>query len=342
MPVNTLSSVVKINLRKQTGRLSGAQSINEGGRLRLQRHLGVFLGLGLLLLCQACSYIEPTKTPPYYIRIDSIPFTDSLTNTVGRNQGKNTQQITDAWVFANGDFIGAYELPAVIPVPASGPNVTFTIEPGVFSDGIKDYRISYPFYKGLNKVITLSEGVVVPVSFRTTYKKANGNLKDPFPYLFDFESQVDSLQFTGTNNNTGTFGRSIQAGEVYPDGGAYSFKLAGRSASSSGVVEVTTVNQVRLPQDGSPIYLELNYKATANLLVGLNFFSSTQGTTGYIYDLNLLPTNGRWRKIYVSLVDEALTAPQKSNFKLSFRVTGAKAATDYVLLDNLRLMQMDR
>jgi hypothetical protein len=304
--------------------------------------LGILLPTVIAMLITGCSYFQETTQAPNYIRIDSIPFRDSLTFTTGRNNGRHNVNITDAWVFADGKFIGCYELPAIIPVAEAGPEVMLTVEPGVFSDGVKDYRISYPFYKSFYQKVQLSPGVVVPIRFGTSYKAESRNLKLPFPYYFDFESATDSSLIVGSNNNFGSSIRTFLPSEIFPDSGKSALKLFAKGGTGNlKLAEFVTLNQVRLPQDNSPIYLELNYKSNKSFLVGL-FYKSTSNGSGYIYDLNLLPTNGVWRKIYVSLVDEAISAPSGSNFQLAIRAALKDDGSEYILIDNLRLLQMDR
>lgn len=305
----------------------------------------LILAFVLLLGSAGCSYFQPDTAPAAYIQIDSIPFRDSIPQYAAET-GRNAVDIHDAWVFLNGEPVGCFELPARIPIKyTDGQEVRITVEPGVISDGVSGYRVSYPFYTTLNTRTKLKQDGVTKISFTSTYKTANGNLRVPMPLYYTFENANDNTQLSVVSS-VGTTKRITDPSLIFKDGGTACMMIQGPDTGRGGIMEYESRNIFRLPQDNSPIYLELNYRSTVNFQLGL----SAQGSFGQakLYDLTLLPTNGEWRKVYVSLVDEMVAGLQsvgssRSNtYRILVRALSTGKPNEYVLLDNMRLLHMDR
>jgi len=95
----------------------------------------------LVSLSTSCRKFDGDQTIPAFIRIDTISLTSDYFT-----EGANTHNISDAWVYVNDQIIGAFELPALIPVLAKGTN-KLEIRPGIKLNGISSTRAPYPFYK---------------------------------------------------------------------------------------------------------------------------------------------------------------------------------------------------
>ena len=70
---------------------------------------------------------------------------DFIFNISNNNQGTNSEKITDAWIYVNGNLEGVYELPATIPLHYEGLK-NLVIYPGIKRNGIAADRKKYPFY----------------------------------------------------------------------------------------------------------------------------------------------------------------------------------------------------
>src|SRR6187399_1229213 len=79
-----------------------------------------------------CEIINPTEDTPAYLKINNITVNPARSST--ENFGSASANVVDAWVYANGKQIGVFELPATIPILASGP-VEITVLSGVYADG---------------------------------------------------------------------------------------------------------------------------------------------------------------------------------------------------------------
>ena len=77
---------------------------------------------------------------PSYIYIESIDLeTESF-------EGSDSQNLTDAWVTMDGNFLGAFELPCTIPILGDGAH-EFRVSSGIKANGISATRIIYPFFQ---------------------------------------------------------------------------------------------------------------------------------------------------------------------------------------------------
>jgi hypothetical protein len=66
-------------------------------------------------LFSSCEVINPSEEIPCYLRIDSFLFVDTVNGTPIIIK-RNTQKITDAWVFVDGKLVGIYDYPSVFPL----------------------------------------------------------------------------------------------------------------------------------------------------------------------------------------------------------------------------------
>ncbi|HHS95849.1 MAG TPA: hypothetical protein ENJ45_04600, partial [Phaeodactylibacter sp.] len=99
----------------------------------------IFL-LFTITLFFSCNLINPDEKEPAYLHIASYTLSASST------QGGNTHKVTDAWVYVNGNSLGAYQMPVTLPVLETG-EVVLEIFPGIKTNGIAELPEIYPFYK---------------------------------------------------------------------------------------------------------------------------------------------------------------------------------------------------
>ena len=117
----------------------------------------------LLLLTSSCDIINPEEEIPAYLSIPSFDL-----NTDDFSQGTSAHGIQDAWVFVGGELLGAYPLPATVPVLAEGDQDLFIL-PGIKRNGISATTGPYPFYNPFETNVTLTRGSVLMVEATTSY-----------------------------------------------------------------------------------------------------------------------------------------------------------------------------
>ena len=95
-------------------------------RLKRITHIKSIYALLLIIVTGfcGCDIINPDETIPAYIYIESIEVINNP--DLQGKEGSLNNTIVDAWVSANGKLVGAFELPAVIPVLAEGDIEIFT------------------------------------------------------------------------------------------------------------------------------------------------------------------------------------------------------------------------
>ena len=131
-----------------------------------------------------CSKDKFEATQPVYITVEDFTFT-----TDPLNQGSNSSNISDAWIYINDDLVGAYELPATIPVLREG-NVELKVFAGIKDNGINASRKRYVMYDPHVEQVNLVKGESFTVEPSITYNPAV-----QFPWLEDFEN-VSKISWT--------------------------------------------------------------------------------------------------------------------------------------------------
>lgn len=235
----------------------------------------------LILLPISCDLINPEETIPAYIYV--TPF---QLNTSG-NQGTNSSKITEAWLMVNGDFLGAYTLPALIPILATGEQ-TITLEAGIKDNGIAATPEIYPFYQAFTAKVDLRANEVDTLRPVISYRS-----EAKFAFIEPFE-------------NAGQVFRDLRAGtdfnriQIVSEGAFEGQSALIRLNKDNPAVELATVNNFRdLTSKGIRVYLEVDYKSEAPVIFGVQGFKNGLPGTA-IFDPGFLPSDN-WNKIYFNI-----------------------------------------
>ena len=237
--------------------------------------------LPLFGLFESCDVINPAEEIPAYVYIDTFSL-----NTSGL-QGTSSAEITDGWFSAGQDFLGAYDLPALIPVLQQG-ETQITLEPGIKDNGISLSRDLYPFYQSYQISIDLQPNEVDTIRPVTTYRDDT-----KFGFVEEFESE--NQQF-----------REIRIGDIdhrvrLESEGAFEGATSGLVTldEDQPIVEIATAQRFTgLTDVGVFVYLEVNYKSDVPVLFGVVGHNGV--TSESLYDAGFLPTDS-WSKIYFNL-----------------------------------------
>ncbi|MDB4174590.1 hypothetical protein N9811_07295 [Bacteroidia bacterium] len=274
---------------------------------------------------------EPIPSYLYIPRID-LQVADDGT------QGSNAHDIRDAWVYVNGSLIGAFEMPATIPILESGVS-TINVFAGIKKNGLTQDRIRYPMFRSFDTEMELTPGVVDTLIPVVVY---NQSVK--FSWIEDFEDRTISLEKSGGDD---TSVDSLYVIDNEQDVYAYdgtSNKYSGRVDIPSGfqIFENRTIGQYELPRSGQDIYLELNFKCNTEFVVGMYPLSGNI-INGYSV-VNLFSTADadgvlQWKKVYVSL-SEDVNNPQYNGlpFKPFFAAQTNKDENSVLFFDNIKLV----
>jgi hypothetical protein len=272
--------------------------------------------LFLFGMFSGCKIIDPAEEIPSYLHIDSI----SLSTTAV--QGSASHKITDAWIFMDGQLIGGFELPCTVPILAEGSH-HFLIRAGIKMNGDNGTRAIYPFYKGWEGDLSLRRTETLTTEPSVTY----------FPGI-DFSSLwICDFETVGTNFGPNPpYNTPVNKDSVDVFEGSYSGSVHLNADTIQFVGSSSWYGPLAAADE---IYLEMNYKCTAGMTIGLYCLEN-----GQYYGAVSLGANTDWTKIYIRLSDAAAIAPAGATFKVyigMFKPSDVDVPTLH--LDNLKLVK---
>ncbi|KAA9325199.1 hypothetical protein [Adhaeribacter soli] len=276
-----------------------------------------------------CEIINPTEDTPSYLEINNFTL-DPRKNT-SETYGTPSNGISDAWVYANGKQIGVFELPAKIPI-LEKDSVKIEIMPGIYADGMKGVRFQYAFYTTLEKKIFLKPGEVTSIS---PVVKFSPKTVMPFPVYEEFTSVSGPKALklaTGSAYKLETNQDSL-ADFRFANG---SVGVVYGNASSTRNIVLESFFNGNLPQNGSPVFLELDYRSTMPMRIGVS--ATVGGLSVPATDLHLNASR-EWKKAYVNLTDEVNSPGVRgATFSVLLEAIRTSNPRDYIAIDNVRLI----
>lgn len=291
-------------------------------RPTMKKHISYFFGV-LTLLASACK--DQPEAIPAYLKLE--PF------IVNADGGAAWQKITDGWLYVDGEFLGAYTLPATVPVLADGQSEVWVL-PGVKKSGIRTSPDIYSFLTRFEKDYTLTPGQTTAVQPITAYDPNTKEVWDPTQSNFE-ENAAVPLENRDSDAATGF--------KVTTDGAFSGKSVLLEVDTAHSVMEIVT-EAVPLPNAGAQqTWLELNYRNDIpfQLVLAGTTSTSTQEFYNNVYYFNESP---EWNKIYFNLT-EFVVAMQQDKYRLYFRVALPKDGNGKftkekgaVRLDNIRLL----
>lgn len=274
------------------------------------------------LAIQGCEIINPEEQIPAYVTINNFAITSSL-----ETQGYASSKITDAWVYANNIFIGAYELPATIPILSEGAT-SIIVYPGIKENGISGTGMIYPFYNAYTITSTLTAGETIVINPVTAYKNSSSItflMLERFESSNPFYSVIDDGVLTTTSTDT----------EVFEGSRSAVCTLTGETDT----FYVQTSTLLYFPPTDKQLFLELDYKCD----IPFNVWVKCNAATGTaIYDEVLTITSKElWNKIYINLnaTLQFFAAYQPVSYQLEFRAINTTSDTAQLFYDNIKIIQ---
>ncbi len=259
------------------------------------RIINIILFLVTLISCTK----DNTEGVPSFIKIDSIKL----------NEEGITSNITDAWVYIDNNKQGIYELPVQFPVLAEGIK-EIKIRPGIKVNGIAANRTYYHFYSSYTEDIELVPGEVYNINPTTNYKDNTLFFSEDFQGIglkIDTTSNSDTDFLIVSENNTNF---------------AY-----GKLTDSIIDFEIAT-EEIILPKNGSPVFLELDYKANTEFLIGV-YVNEPNLNLVITEEMLWVTTKEEWNKIYVNLTPIMNNYNNAETFKIFI-----KMERDFNILEN--------
>ena len=273
-----------------------------------------------LLAFSACKD-APEQIPAY---LNLKPF------EVSAPGGAGWQEITEGWLYVNGAYLGAYTLPALVPVLAEG-ETEIILFPGVKENGIDATPNIYPYLTKFTKKYTLSGGQTTAVQATTDY-----DAKAKFPFGAG-RGDFDGGSFIALENRDSDDSINV---ELTLDGAFAGKCILMQADTAHPIMDIATEKLENLPKLGSPeVWLELQYKTDVPFFLYL--LSGPNQSSQAVYQFN---TSSEWNKIYFNLTGSIVNS-QQSEQRLYFRLSLPKdSAGKYtqnsgtVRLDNIRVV----
>lgn len=270
----------------------------------------------------SCNWLDPEEEQPGYIYIPELGFQA----TVG--QGTSSHNITEVWVYANDQMLGAYDLPATVPVLLNGAT-DIRIFGGIKNNGISSTRIKYPFYSSFDTTLNIQPLVYDTVIPQIRYY-------DDLEFQpFDFEAGIPYEPYSTSDVGM----NSVTDEALVFEGNASAFATLN---STQDQIIVRSLDQWQW-NEGETVFLEMNYSCNNSFSVGLVVHSGA--TVSRHFALVLNPSTSSlgipaWRKVYVDLGFLILNHPDGDFYELYFEsVKDDENSTVELYLDNLKIVE---
>lgn len=286
-----------------------------------------FLSIAVILFtAQSCNVFDREEPIPAYLYIDEFKLTTKSDNS----QGSNAHDVVDAWVYVGGQLIGAFEVPAMVPVLTTGSQ-RVTVLAGIKNNGRINDREIYPFYKGVQDTMDLVPGQIDSIFPELVYHDST-----VFKWIEDFEDRAISFEPSGTDVEEDSIKLTMDPNEVYNYSTQNQVSAYVEFDSTNQKFENSTISKFSVPAN-SAAYLEINYKLDASMQVGFYVFNSAGTQIDRVPVLVLYPTDD-WKKSYISF-NEDMSNPDYSNatFKVFLEAYGNEPG-GRIYFDNLKLL----
>ena len=267
---------------------------------------------------------------PSYLRIDSTTL-----HTNYYLQGTSSANISDVWVTVNGKSMGGYELPATVPIFASGTS-NIKIEAGIKMNGQVISRPTYPFFTIDEYTMDLQPTQVYTLAPSFSYLSST-----VFEFKEDFEDA--GIKFEPVENSVSLSKTSDPA---------LIFKHLNEHSRYSGMIELLPEDStyfevqtsVSFPRKMTYCFLEMNYRFTHNVEVGIYYHyngRNYQYPVCGIYGSTERGGDFSWKKIYVNLTDVMnANSLMITDFEIYFKGIKNRQDTALYLFDNIKVLYL--
>ena len=293
--------------------------------MRLPRHTMIRTLRCAAFICLALVACKKGDAVPAYIVVPAV------TLTATAEEGGATSRITDVWISVNDRSLGVWELPAKVPVLASGQN-TLSITPAIKRNGSFDDRLRYPFYTTWNGPVELLPEQTTEVDPVVTYEEA-ANF-----WVESFDEAGSDFAVSEDSDTTLLLYTAVEHPEITLDG-----------TSCSGFVLEPERDRISLYTDqgfagaSGPSFVELDYSTDVDLTLGVTYIQD--GVSRAAPWAVLVPTTSigglRWNKVYIEV---SSFIGEGSIMDREFYITAALPSgqgSAHVYLDNIKLVRRD-
>lgn len=266
----------------------------------------------VILVISIFSCTKENDSIPAYVEINTV---NLLTDP---NFGESTENISDIWFYVDDILQGVYEIPVQFPILEQGTK-NIRIRAGVKANGISSTRIQYPFYSSYIDTIELNEDESINISPEFTYNNA-------------YQAIIEDFESSGTIIDS-TLNSEIDFSIITED--QLNYYAYAKIDTPNINFEVSTQDLI-LPQQGAPVYLEIDYKCSTEFLVGVyvNYSQNVEKK-----DLIWVTSKEDWNKIYINLTQTISESIGAVSFKVfvNMRRMG-DSNSEEISFDNVKIL----
>ena len=287
----------------------------------------IFPIFGLIFLLSSCIKNNPD---PVWIQINEWTLES---NPLGEDAGVLTENISDAWVYVDGEFVGVFEVPCTIPVIYSGEK-TIRVYPAVLKNGISATKTIYPFLDDYAVVTDMVENQTITINPVTRYK-TNCQF-----WIEDFDAAGNKITDDEPSvepNMDNTTDASILDPAI--NGNAFGRISLSSSTVNTWVGYSSNNEELYLPR-GQDVYLEIDYHNTNRITTGLLAVSPSGTIDNPNIQLNPQDeADVEWKKIYIELREIISASASGAYFQLSFQALLDEEDTEgEINVDNIKVV----
>ncbi len=299
------------------------------GKKQILRQKGKIASLILLLTSiGGCEILDPEERTPAFIRIQapSVATDPSVSGT-------DSHDIQYGWVYVDDQLEGVYELPATVYTPRTGYR-NIKIRAGIHRNGMVNDKAQYPFYSffSVNRQLSPDSTTVLDPEFRYFDPQESAITI----WNEDFDAP-NSQNVQARPSSDTTLNLTQDPSETFEGNGSGKIPINSSNDFFLGASQGDFQFEV-----GAEVYLELNYKTSDTLNIGL--LAEYQSNTIKRSFLNLKATKRNdgslyWNKVYVRLTKLVGEEPNANSYEVFIQTTLNKATSQgTVLIDNFKVL----
>lgn len=245
----------------------------------------------LYVLIFVVIYLTSCRDSPWEAEVPTYLLVDTFSLTTTAEEGSNSHDIRDVWVYDNTSLLGAYELPAEVPLLGSEIK-NLVLYPGIRENGNSFFPDLYFLYTPDSLTIDPTTSSEFSIQPSTEYDS-----RTKFAFIENFES---GNIFTESLTSEDSSEMQIVTDTVFE--GNKSGMIEVSDDDSTAVVVATEEAYGPFFEDGLQAYLELNYKTEVPITIGYSGVSF-DGETQEFLKVTLNPVQ-EWRKAYIEFTEE--------------------------------------
>lgn len=278
--------------------------------------------LALIFIASSCELFDRPETIPSFIRIDTV------TLSTGLGEGSASHKIKDIWVTTGDEFIGAFELPATVPILQEGEQ-DLSLKAGIIVNGIASTRSIYPFYLAKEMTLNLVPDSIIDISMSTSY---DPDTEFPWAAAGQEGFEEGGITFDDGPSSDTTMLKTSDPAHVFE--GSYSGVIYLDTTNS--YYEAISSSAYDLPKANASVILEFNYKCNNRFSVGI--YANISGS-GVPNELLIINPSDEWNKIYVNLSTAVSRNYTASDFNIFFEaILEDDNENAAIYLDNIKLV----